>query len=115
MRLDLAARFAALASICAADSLAVCYWCTRDGQTCGGQEAQWYSAYGVYKFDASGGCRTDRITVPGMTEICLDWGLTRGHFFFSSQGKRCIQQSIFLEVDPQLSEFAVWHEVPCTW
>jgi hypothetical protein len=86
---------------------------------CGLYYAQWYTDFGVYDIDAHDGCRGT--SVPGMTEICVDWGRGRGHFKFSHQDfKRCFVRGGTTHftgdgcwgVECWRSE---WNEAPCTW
>ena len=118
MRLSALAVLAPLVSLAAADSIEYTSYCV--GGSCKG-EYKWCSAYGNYSVDASNGCRKPDI-VSGMSDLCLDWTLGRGHFFFDGQPtwKRCLKRGAITHSDyclyPKVScESLKWDEVVCTW
>lgn len=117
MRLFSLVVVAPLAFFAAADSIEYTYYCV--GAFCKG-EYRWYSAYGNYPVDGSSGCRKPD-TIPGMSDLCLDETLGRGHFFFNSQPtwKRCLKRGELIHSDcpaPRVScEGHKWDEVVCDW
>ncbi len=117
MRLFALAALASLASHTAADYIQYTYYCV--GASCKG-EYQWYSAYGNFSVDASPGCRKPD-TIPGMSDLCLDWTLQRGHFFFNGHPtwKRCLKKGPVTVGDcpnPRVScNTHKWEEVFCDW
>ncbi|KAK4464432.1 hypothetical protein QBC42DRAFT_284416 [Cladorrhinum samala] len=106
----------ALAARVSADRMIVFQYCFF---TACSSPGTWYTAHGSYDVDASEGCRNP--DVPGMTQLCVDWGKSRGHFYFLGQNKRCIREtsSDFQTCSDDFG-FATcsdvyWDEVPCTW
>ncbi|KAF6741884.1 hypothetical protein DFP72DRAFT_1023583 [Ephemerocybe angulata] len=54
---------------------------------------RWFSAFGQHDIPAAkGGCQNLNDRVPGLVELCIDYGRHRAHFYFSGQGKRCLQE-----------------------
>ncbi|TEB21376.1 hypothetical protein FA13DRAFT_1741954 [Coprinellus micaceus] len=83
----------ATSAVVAADRLVVVEGCDAGiggSIVCPIYYATWHTDFGFYDIDSHNGCHTSSISVPGMTEFCIDWSLHRGHFTFSHQGyTRC--------------------------
>lgn len=79
-------------------------------------DAIFFTDYGAYRVNANNGCRGT--SVPGMTDFCVDWARTRGHFKYSHQDfKRCMIVTSrtgypCLASECQRYEFG---EVGCSW
>jgi hypothetical protein len=82
----------------------------------GARYTHFHTDFGSYEVDATEGCRGTG--VPGMTEFCMDWTNTRGHFRFSGQNRRCIKKNPAgdrYNCDWVACYHDIWPEVPCTW
>jgi hypothetical protein len=78
--------------------------------------AEFTTAYGVYGVNGAGGCRST--SVPGMTELCIDWGRRRAHFKFQGQtGKHCLSITSEKTAACGTSTCTTSHFTPvgCTW
>ncbi|KAH6869714.1 hypothetical protein BKA70DRAFT_1131620 [Coprinopsis sp. MPI-PUGE-AT-0042] len=73
------------------------------------------TAFGTWDVDANEGCRDP--DVPGMYQLCVDWGNNRGHFFFDNQAKRCLRQvsSTAYGCGGGTCWCGEWDEVGCSW
>ncbi|KAK3899491.1 hypothetical protein C8A05DRAFT_18079 [Staphylotrichum tortipilum] len=103
-----------LATLAAADYMVVETYC--DVFNCTSQNSVWYTAFGSYPINANEGCR-DPSDVPGMNQLCMDWGRQRGHFFFDGQGRRCLRKTEDKEnhCAGAVCHRSIWSEVACTW
>jgi hypothetical protein len=119
MYLRTLALLCALASTCAADSMAVYSRCTFDQVwSCSSDKAIFYTDFGAYNIDANGGCRGTG--VPSMVDFCVDWSQSRAHFRYSHQSfKRCLVQTGTLVpnfcTDGARCSLIVFEEGGCTW
>jgi len=118
MRLPTLAVLAPLVSFAAADKLVVNVECNTI--RCSYLDGRWHSAFGKYFVDGKDGCH-DPPYVPGLNDLCLDWALGRGHFYFDGQRKRCLSHhGRYDQPDyvcpPNTNCFRwTWDEVACTW
>ncbi|KAK6211147.1 hypothetical protein QIS74_10411 [Colletotrichum tabaci] len=113
MRFEVATLIAALATTSVADLLWAVVECDWNGN-CNRVHSTFYTSYGSYSVDASDGCRGT--SVPGMTEFCLDWSRSRGHFKYSHQSfKRCLVMTSITTLNPPGSSTSSWEERACTW
>ncbi|KAF7173095.1 hypothetical protein CNMCM5623_005341 [Aspergillus felis] len=88
-----------------------------------------FDTRGVYHDDGSNayvdrdfndGCRQRNI--PGVTSLCMDWGLRRAHLFTDSGARHCYSQRSQAWIrgnGPDQGQGAIWYyqwtEVACTW
>lgn len=101
-----------LAATALADRMIVSQYCYL---TCR-YPAEFITSVGRYDVDAADGCRGT--PVPGMTEFCVDWRNSRGHFKFSHQAnKRCMRVTSDDWYDCGIAScYTIYFdEVPCTW
>lgn len=111
----------ALSTPAAADWLETTWTCFRGNcfYTPNMDYSHFHTDFGRYWVDAKEGCRGTG--VPGMTEFCVDWGHTRGHFKFDHQDfRRCFQKNDKGEYydcgSPDRQCWRdTWPEVRCTW
>ncbi len=91
MYLRTLALLCAMATTCAADSMAVCSRCTFDQVwSCSSDKAIFYMDFGADNIDANGGY--SGTGVPSMVDFCVDWSQSHAqHFRYSHQSfKRCL-------------------------
>jgi hypothetical protein len=120
MRTGILAVLVTLAATATADLMRVDTWC--DPSHCDSSTARWTSGFGEYYLNANEGCR-DPPNVPSMTQLCVDWGNKRAHFYFEGQPRRCMRMT----ADYDWNAFAnchdlvmqcrrsEWTEVSCNW
>jgi len=117
---------AALAPLVVADWMETTWYCDADlFRVCGPTELgpyhHFHTTYGTYELASIyDGCHGT--SVPGMTELCIDWNNNRAHFKFSHQtSKRCLRKNAAgTRFDDNSCPYAecwrdVWDEVTCTW
>lgn len=114
------AGLAALTTSVVGDQLITVEGCDVDlFRVCGLYYSTFVTDFGRYNVDAHNGCRGT--SVPGMTEFCVDWPRSRGHFKFSHQSfKRCLvrESTVRFTGDGYWGIEcwrATWNERPCTW
>ncbi|KAK3385139.1 hypothetical protein B0H63DRAFT_449220 [Podospora didyma] len=60
-------------------------------------------------------------TVPGISEMCFDWGASRGHFRVNGGSKRCLARSYYQWIRGPEDQsaggmwYSQWTEIGCTW
>ncbi|KXX75775.1 hypothetical protein MMYC01_207442 [Madurella mycetomatis] len=105
----------AFATTVAADEMTVVTTCPLFG-ACNSFNALWHSAYDNFWVNANEGCRDP--SHPDMTELCMDWGNQRAHFYFAGQGKRCLRLFSSVGIGQCYGAPCTiqrWHEVTCNW
>lgn len=95
-----------------ADTLTILTWLYDSSQ------AIWHTSFGNYETNAQDGCRNPG--VPGIYEVCYDWGQARGHFLADGQNKRCFREFKVQSTGVCADLFNPcsvrrWHEVGCDW
>ncbi|PVH84686.1 hypothetical protein DL98DRAFT_610100 [Cadophora sp. DSE1049] len=78
--------------------------------------ATFTTSAGTYDVNAADGCRGT--SVPGMTEFCIEWCNSRGHFKYSHQNyKRCmvITSDEWYDCGIASCYYIYWNEVGCSW
>jgi hypothetical protein len=110
----------ATATCALADGMAVFTYCASFNIWCTSVSGVFTTDYGSYRVDANEGCRGTG--VPGMTEFCVDWGNSRGHFRFGGQARRCMSKKHTMNIDGygqcptgSTCNLSAWEEVRCTW
>ncbi|KAF6753798.1 hypothetical protein DFP72DRAFT_1010272 [Ephemerocybe angulata] len=79
---------------------------------------RWFSAFGQHDIPAAnGGCQNLNDHVPGLVELCIDYGRQRAHFYFNGQGKRCLRQvsQTAYNCNGGTCVAREWDEIGCTW
>src|SRR5690242_1143399 len=80
----------ALATGAAADRILTTRRCRATGG-CTTDSGEWYNNNGGrFGVNANEGCRNPG--VPGIYNVCMDWGNNRAHFDATGQNKRCLRK-----------------------
>lgn len=117
MQFQVGALLTALVATVAADRIEVFSNCGPFG--CNRSSATWYNDHDQqFYVNGNDGCRDP--DVPGVYQVCFDWGKDRkrGHFYADGQGKRCFRQySEFQHTYCGTGEcYTTWFtESPCNW
>ncbi|KAM7217166.1 hypothetical protein V8F06_007457 [Rhypophila decipiens] len=65
--------------------------------------------------DATGGCRYyPYLPYLDCTELCFDWGTSRGHWTIGNGQRRCFMVEHINYITPDV-ELTIWSEQNCTW
>lgn len=114
-------KFSILSILTIASTVSADYMWTRsrcgDAGNCSNVQGTWNTDTKLWYLDhTQGGCYKFP-PVSGMTQLCIDWGRARGHFYFVDQPKRCIKKGEDSDCSKDAEKFtcATWNEVPCTW
>lgn len=123
MRLDFSVLLTSLAALSAADTMDTETHCSAFFGTpikCS-SAGDFVTDYGKYHVDANEGCRGGSTSVPGLTQLCVDWDKKRAHFqFIHQEYKRCMRQR-YSRVEicgggyHSTCAYDHWEEVPCSW
>ncbi|KAK0752739.1 hypothetical protein B0T18DRAFT_384924 [Schizothecium vesticola] len=116
MRLDIFGVVLATVATVTADAFVGLTLCI--APNCNTVKAAWFTDTDSYSINGNEGCRTPRI--PGIDNVCFDWGKRRLHFDMSGGGTRCMIWQAGRQIAPCAGAASqcymdTFQEVGCSW
>ncbi|KAK4446304.1 hypothetical protein QBC34DRAFT_383456 [Podospora aff. communis PSN243] len=116
MRLAILGPMGALVSGAVADTFTTYTTCPARGGNCDSSKSVWWNVWGQARpFNANAHCRDPFI--PGVTEVCMDWGSNSAFFRTTTGQKRCLRKESSRSVTRcaavNVCYFDTWVEIAC--